>query len=236
MFKPAGYVGEWRGLNTETIRRGALNADEYEVLKAVLADLQQNTAYGHIYIAQVPRAATLTYVETRMNRIQTQWKASGQEGIGLSVVDYLGLLKPDRRRTSEREEMNEILKDAKTFAVGFDNGNGVPLLSPWQMSREAHNNAQTTGHYTLGSLSDTSESEKSPDTIVSLFREPGSVDSLTWQFLKMRDGKIPGPITVKTDFTNAYFTSPNALNVTSVSGGSATVSLGASFDVGAFGI
>lgn len=238
-FKPKDHVGEWRGLNSENLRRGDLLPSQFEVLKLVLADLA-SSEYGRIYIAQVPRGATLSYVENRMSRVQAQWTAQGEEGVGLAVVDYLGLLKSDRRRTSEREEMNEIIKEAKTFAVGFDNGNGVPLLSPWQMSREAHNNAQTTGHYTLGSLSDTSEAEKSADTVASLFREPGSVDTLTWQFLKMRNGRIPEALTIKTDYRNAFFTSPQSIDVSSasVSGGKATVSLGKSlgFDAGAFGI
>lgn len=217
-FKPKDHVGEWRGLNAENLKNGDLTPGQFDALKAVIADLKTNSSYGSLYIAQVPRAATLTYVETRMKRVHTQWQAQGEDGIGLAVVDYLGLLKPERRRTSEREEMNEILKDAKTFAVGFDNGHGVPLLSPWQMSREAHNNALNTGHYTLGSLSDTSEAEKSPDTIVSLFREPGSTDTLTWQFLKMRSGHIPEPVTVKVDFRNAYFGSAAEIQPTVVNG------------------
>lgn len=188
-----------RGLNAKDIRDGTLSPKEEEILRAVVHDLDTNPNYGRIYIAQVPRGATLSYLEARMNRQGASWD------IHLGVVDYLALLKPDRVRGNEREEFNDTLRGAKTFATSFQEGRGVPLVSPWQIRRESYMDALRTGAYGLASLSDTSEAEKSSDQIISLLGMPETKGELTMQFLKMRDGEIPPPATLETDFRNAYF-------------------------------
>lgn len=191
--------GNPRGLNTRDIRDATLDPEEYKQFLEVMDDLDNNPSYGKIYIAQIPRGATLSYLEARANRQQQQWN------IDFMVVDSLNLLKSDRQRMSEREELNDVLKDSKTFAVSFNEGNGVPLLSPWQIRRESYQEALKTGYYTLSSLSDTSEAEKSADQIVSALRMPENKQDITMQFLKLRDDEIPDPATVEIDFRNAYF-------------------------------
>lgn len=187
------------GLDAKKIRDGALSPDEEEVLKAVVHDLDTNPNYGRIYIAQIPRGASLSYLEARMNRQGSSWD------IDLGIIDYLALLKPDRVRGNEREEFNDTLRGAKVFATSFNEGRGVPLISPWQIRRESYLDALKTGFYGLASLSDTSEAEKSSDQIVSLLAQPETRGELTLQFLKMRDGEIPSPVVLETDFRNAYF-------------------------------
>lgn len=186
------------GLNSIDIRDGTLSPKEEEILREVVYDLDKNPNYGRIYIAQIPRGATLSYLEARMNRQGATWD------IDLGVVDALMLLKPDRMRGSEREEFNDILRDAKVFATSFQEGRGVPMISPWQIRRESYLDALRTGAYGLASLSDTSEAEKSSDQIISLLGH-AETKEVTLQFLKMRDGEIPESKTLITDFRNAYF-------------------------------
>lgn len=187
-----------QGLNSTDIRDGTLSPKEEQILKDVVHDLDKNPNYGRLYIAQIPRGATLSYLEARMNRQGMTWD------IDLGVVDALMLLKPDRHRGSEREEFNDILRDAKVFATSFQEGRGVPMVSPWQIRRESYLEALRTGFYGLASLSDTSEAEKSSDQIVSLLGMPENKAEVVLQFLKMRDGEIPTPVTLQTDFRNAY--------------------------------
>lgn len=189
-----------RGLDSTDLKNGTLSPEEEKALLAVVKDLDTNSNYGKIFISQIPRGATLSYFETRMNRQQQQWN------IDLALMDYLALLKSDRKRTSEREEMSEVIKDAKVFATSFNNGKGVPLITPWQIRRESYQDAQRTGAYGLSSLSDTAEIEKSADQIISLLRVPESPGTLSLQFLKMRDGEIPNAITLTHDFRNALLT------------------------------
>lgn len=191
--------GLTKGLDSTDIKNGTLSPQEEVALKDVVYDLDSNPNYGKLYIAQIPRGATLSYLEARMNRQGALWP------VDLALVDYLALLKSDRKRNSEREEMNEVIKDAKVYATSFNEGNGVPLISPWQIRRESYQDALRTGAYGLASLSDTAEIEKSADQIISLLRMPEQPGQVSLQFLKMRDGEVPHAITLETDFRNAFF-------------------------------
>lgn len=186
------------GLNATRIKNGTLTPQEETVLKDVVHDLDFNPSYGKLYIGQVPRGASMSYVEARMNRSGSMWD------IGLGIIDYLALLRSDRVRGNEREEFNDILRNAKTFAVSFNEGRGVPLLSPWQIRRESYKEALGTGAYSMSALSDTSEAEKSSDQILSFLTMPEKPNETTFQILKLRDGELPPALTLETDFKNAY--------------------------------
>lgn len=191
--------GLTRGLNANDIKNGTLAPEEEKALKMVVDDLDHNPNYGMIYLSQIPSGATMSYWQARMNRQGSMWQ------IDLSVMDYFALLKSDRKRNSEREEFNEILKDAKVFSQSFNEGKGVPLVSPWQLKQEAYKAAQLTGAYGLASLSDTSEAEKSPDLIATLLAMPEQPNQLSLQLLKVRDGEVPNyAFQLETDFRNAY--------------------------------
>lgn len=188
------------GLDSTSLKRGTLSPKQEVALKDIVHDLDTNPNYGKLYICQIPRGATLSYLEARMNRQGAMWE------VDLAIMDYVALLKSDRKRSSEREEMNEVIKDTKVFATSFNDGAGVPFVTPWQIRRESHTEALRTGSYGLASLSDTAEIEKSADQILTMLRVPENPKEVTLQFLKMRDGDIPNPITLRHDFRNAYLT------------------------------
>lgn len=186
------------GLDSARIKNGSLNAEEEEAFRAVVEDFSTNPTYGRMYIAQIPSGATLGYVEAKLARAQQKFD------VNLVVVDYLALLKPDRKRPNNREELNDILKDAKAMAVSHDGGRGVPLVSPWQMSQSAYKDALRSGEYTLANLADTSEAEKSSDTIISLLRQPDTPGEVKAQMLKVRDADRPSPFTLEIDYRCSY--------------------------------
>jgi len=192
------------GLNARGIKQGSLTETEEQALGAVLDDLDTNPAYGRMEVAQIPSGGTLSYVAARMARAQQQWN------IDLVVIDYLALLKNERNRTSEREEFNEIIRSAKTLAASFDAGRGVPVISPWQMKQAKYEDALRTGEYTLASLSDTSEAEKSADQIVTLLGLPDTPEMRRVKFLKVRDGDLPPSFDLAVDYRNAYIGSRRA--------------------------
>lgn len=192
------------GINARDIKQGRLSPAEEIAFEAVLDDLGTNPAYGRLHVAQIPQGGTLSYVETRLRRAQQQWN------IDLVVIDYLALLKNERSRTSEREEFNEIIRSAKTLAASFDSGRGVPVVSPWQMRQTKYEDALRTGEYTLASLSDTSEAEKSADQIVTLLGLPDAPGERRVKFLKVRDGDVPPSFTLAVDFRTSYLGSRRA--------------------------
>lgn len=176
--------GKPDGLDSADLKRGLLSPADEKLLYDVIDDWENNSTYGKLHLIQVPREAKLAFVENRLREFRRENECR------LVVVDYLALLKASVKRQSEREEFNEILKDAKHMAVDA----AVPVMSPWQITREAQEAALKVGFFTTKVLSDTSEAEKSADQIMALLREPDNNKDLRLQWLKMRDDAMP-PIT-----------------------------------------
>ncbi len=192
------------GINTRDMKAGTLGRQKND-FAAVLHDFASNPGYGHCYIAQVPRGATIGTLESRLARLARDWTAD------LVIVDSLALLRPEVRHRDLRESLVEILQEGKQVATAYQDGLGVPLLSPWQIRREARDEASKRGGYTLSALSETAEASNTADIIVSLL-EPDSDDSrgrnvpLKLSVLKNRDGERGGePLELTADYATAYF-------------------------------
>jgi len=193
------------GLNTRDLKNGTLSAEEETAFAAVVEDFTTNKAYGRIHIVQVPRTATVTSLENRLRRIQ-----QSMFHVEFVVMDYLALLVPERSRNSTREELSNIIKEAKKVATTFDNGRGVPFMSPWQISRQARDDADRVGLYTSRALSETAEATNSADMIVSILAPMDNSDrhaSLTMQVIKNRDGETAQSIMVEVDYATSAFRS-----------------------------
>lgn len=196
------------GLNTRDLKSGTLPESQEPLLNRVIDDLTRNPSYGRLYIAQVPRAAGLASIEQRMYRIQRKFN------IDLVVVDYLALVMSSRRRGTAREEYADVVKDSKLLSVGFDNGRGVPLVSPWQVSRAARESAEKLGMYTSAALSETAEATNSADVIISLMAPTDNTDrraDVVFQVLKNRDGETANGMVVDVDYATCHFRSKRLL-------------------------
>lgn len=205
-----------KGLNNRDIKNGTLTEDEENALREVARDLTHNPNYGRLYIAQVPRGATISTLEARLYRIQRQFP------IDLCVIDYLALLRADARRSSDREELNGIIKNAKQLATTFDDGRGVPVISPWQVNRASRDAARAAGYYTTMALAESAEATNSADVIVSLLEPEENNDryaDLRFQILKNRDGETSGLIEVQCDYGTGEFTERTAQSLMDFSGG-----------------
>jgi replicative DNA helicase len=195
--------GQHRGINTRDMKAGTLK--DTKAFGRVLHDFAGNDAYGRCYIAQVPRGATVGTLESRLARLARDWTAD------LVIVDYLALLRPEIRHRDLRESLVEIIKEAKQVAATYQDGTGVSLWSPWQVRREARDEASKRGGYTLNALSETAEASNTADIIISLL-EPDNDDSrgrdvpLKMSVLKNRDGERGGePLELRADYATAYF-------------------------------
>ncbi len=190
------------GLNSRDIKDGTLDAQELAVLEQVVNDCQHNEDYGRIYICQVPRGATMTYVETKAARIARDMPTD------LLIVDYLALLRAERKRVTDREELSSILKSAKQLSTTMNDGRGVALVSPWQVSRTARVEAERLGYYTLAALSETAETSNSADTIISLLApldNESRWSKVKTQIMKHRDGEKANSIELSVDYATSKF-------------------------------
>jgi replicative DNA helicase len=197
-------MGLPKGLNTRDIRTGALSEQEMHSFTSALKDFDSNPDYGRCYVVQVPRGATVPVLEARLNSISRQFIPD------MVIIDYLQLLRSTRTRQSAREELSEIVKDIKQVAATFMDGMGVPILSPWQVSRKGKEDAKTTGGYGVEALSETSEAGNTPDVIVSLLAPLkdetfGRAVPLEFSVMKNRDGARGQTVRLQADFANAFF-------------------------------
>lgn len=190
------------GLNSRALRDGSLSEEEERVLPDIVADLSRNPAYGEVYIAQVPRAATLSQLEARLYRINRQFP------IDMVCMDYLALLRSDRKRDSVRDELGALMRESKQIATTFDDGHGLVFVSPWQVNRTWYDNAIRTGFYTTLAMSETAEATNSPDIIVSVLNPTDSdtrMAELKLQLLKNRDGETAGSLAISVDYATCNF-------------------------------
>lgn len=206
-----------QGLNNKDLKSGTLGVPDEEKLQEVLLDLERNPSYGKLIIAQVPRSSSISYLEQRLYSYQRQFN------VDLVVIDYLALLSSDRRRQTSREELASIMKEAKLVATTFNDGIGVPIMSPWQVSRAARENAEKVGAYSSASLSETAEATNSADIIISLLAPTENTERLTevvMQILKNRDGETANGLVTAVDYATSYFTSRGGFDALNLSPGS----------------
>jgi replicative DNA helicase len=192
------------GLNSRDAKDATFTMEEEEIFQDVVRDFTTNPNYGKIHVVQVPKGAGMDFVESRMISAQREFN------VDLAVVDYLALLRSDRKRQQDREELSSILKAAKQLCTTFNDGEGVPMISPWQVNRTWWEKAVDVGYYTSAALAETAEATNSPDVIISIL-EPRVNDDrevdLKGQVLKNRDGEKSIEMMFHVDYATSYFTS-----------------------------
>lgn len=199
MMEHFGITG---GLNSRDIKNHSLTSDQKDQLQTVVRDLSANPAYGKLWIAQVPWGATVGLLESRLARLQRMFP------VDLVIMDSLYLLEPERKRGSMREELTGILKDSARLGTTFNDGFGVPIVSPWQVSRAARQEAERTGGYHSSALSETAEASNSAHIIVSLLApmdNDNRTTTLKMQVMKNRDGEKANPFDVPVDYATSAF-------------------------------
>lgn len=190
-----------RGIDSHDLLNGKLPDDHKAVFREVLNDFKARDT-GNLWMVQMPSNGAADYVQAKAaqyNRIAP---------VDLIVIDSINLLRMGRRYDSKREMLEDLLQDFKRFASAFDGGRGVAIVSPWQMSRTAWKEAMDAGGvYSLASLSDTSEAEKSASQIITIFKDEdpsGNGTRLNIQVLKNRGGKEMHKISYPYDYRNSY--------------------------------
>ena len=93
------------------------------------------------------------------------------------------------------------------FATTFNDGIGVPVVSPWQVSRAAQLEAERVGYYTLASLAETAEATNSSDVVISMLAQDTTdrYGTAKGQILKNRDGEKGDPVPLQVDFATSCF-------------------------------
>lgn len=199
-----------KGIDSRKLKKGIefLTSQEDKAFRAVVDDFTKNPSYGKLVIVQVPRNSTISTLEGKLLRYQREFQ------VDLAVIDYLALLKPDRRFNTRREELAATIQEAKQLATTFDDGRGIPVVSPWQTSRDAWKEAQDVGSYNSTALAETAEATSSADLAITLL-EPKSNENreadIKAQIVKHRDGVKSTGIDLTVDYATAYWSSQGSV-------------------------
>lgn len=184
------------GLDSHDLLNGTLSSQDKEVFQQVLEDFRDSSS-GSLVMVQMPANGSVDYVYSKSNQYNRR------NPVDLILVDSINLLRTTRRYDSKREMLEDMLQGFKRFASSFDGGRGVAIVSPWQMSRTAWQQAaEAGGEYTLASLADSSEAEKTPSTIITIYVK--DENQVFLQVLKNRSGREMSKVAYPYDYRNSY--------------------------------
>jgi len=180
----------------DDIRKGTLEGEARQFyFDTVLPDLE-NPNYGEIKIdcptSQVSLQDLMAQAEILNRRMQ----------VDFIVLDYIGLVEA-RSFADYKDSLNLLMRQMKQWAMTFDGGRGVPIISPFQCNRKGYEAAkQNNGIYDITALSHASEAERTADAVYAIYapEEERALREATITNLKSRDSQTLAPFKVYTAF------------------------------------
>ena len=136
------FQGIGQPISQKRLLRGQLTASEESFYKQVQDDLITNPNYGSIRVVDSSEFTTFGTV------MQRTVQENDKEEVDMMWVDYLTRLPvvmDGRSRLTFREAKNELIAEAKRFAMSFDRGRGLAVGSPFQVNREGLKKAKENG-------------------------------------------------------------------------------------------
>ena len=177
-------------------------ANDYQEMRA-------SEAYGSIIVERP--VGDMTVPEIKLKAEVEHRKTP----LGLIIADHAGLVENDKGRSVNNFGMslNYVMKDFAQLALNFNDGEGIPVCTPFQANRQGWKEAcKNDGHYKLDALSWANEAERSASLIVYTFL--GDTDELRKNeevkigCLKNRDGSHFKQFTGKVHFPSRRITNP----------------------------
>jgi hypothetical protein len=118
-----------------------------------------------------------------------------QDPFNLIFVDHAGLMAPRKWVSSTTDRLNEVVRDLKRLAMSFNKGQGIPVVSLFQIGREGYKSALKfkekggTARYDLTTLAYANEAERSADVVTASWLDDGlaKANRVQFQCLKSRD-------------------------------------------------
>jgi hypothetical protein len=178
------------GIEPSKIKKGLLSVDEVAFMKEVIKDLDDGMKqgiYGSIYI----EVADPDVLDFTVENIRTRAELLYQKTpFKMLVVDHALLVSPRKWVASTTDRLNEVIRDLKKTSLGFNRGEGIPVLCLFQISREGYKAAEKNGgSYNLTHLSYANEAERSADVVISSWYGDDKRENsmVKYQCLKSRD-------------------------------------------------
>ena len=201
-----------RGLLYQKIRDGELDDQEERFLKEfVVPDFSGKATvpwandpdggYGKIHVeVSDPDKSDFTVADLRSKAEMTYNKSP----FSLLFVDHAGLMAPRKWVASTTERLNEVIRDLKRMALSFNRGQGMAVISLFQINREGFKAAEKSGgKYNLTHLSYANEAERSSDIVTTTFvnDELRKRNRVLFQCLKSRDDAPFEPFAARVEWS-----------------------------------
>ena len=188
----------------DKVNYGELSEMEQEFFEAASKDFCSRKKYGELFIYQPTESLTPSKLEMLAYDYNSQLKDVGQQ-LDFLIVDYVGLMVPDRdeRYGDWNIDLNNIIKKLKNMTINFDNGRMLRTISPFQINRQGHKDAEKNdGIYKLSALSNANEAERSCDLIITTYMtdEMKKAGTIKFACLAHRKGAGFDPFEAKMDF------------------------------------
>ena len=188
------------GVPYDSLEDGALDKTDAAFYKnVVLRDLKVHERMKGAVTVRMPSNGTTWEAVKTYIRIQDR-----ERPLDVVLIDYLANVSPTSSNYGRaKEEMEEIIQDAKTFAMTFRNNEGVLLITPVQANREGWEQAcKNGGRYESNAIYMYSQFERALDLILSVFSDDDLIneDRVVLGVAKYRRGKLFPPI--KTGVVN----------------------------------
>jgi hypothetical protein len=196
--------GTPNGIDGQRFKNGTLTPDEETALKAAMTDLQNNPAYGRIYVFQVPEKGGLDYVLSKAAFLDSLWADSG--GLHGLFIDSISMLAMDSGIEHTRMALNAAIKQTSSAAKSFRAGRGLPIITTWHANRKSYAEACEKGYYTNRSWSEADGLEKWCDFLLWLLIKPNQLDTheIISGIGKYRSGPSHEIRTLYEDFGTGY--------------------------------
>lgn len=154
-----------RNLDTREIEEGKMTPETEAALRKAAEDLNSNKKYGKILYRQIPTGVNIQDIHMMCEQINKEIP------VHAIFVDYFTKLSPIRVMGKDNEEQSKTISYAQQMSLSFNHGAGVFVCGAHQMNREGFAKARVRGGVFLpNELSMTSEAEKAPDVIITIFK------------------------------------------------------------------
>lgn len=180
-----------KGLHYKKVRDGLLDEKEEHFYKEyVLKDLANpDNEYGAMEVHEADPNKSRFVVEDIRQKAERVYT---EHPIQTLFVDHAGLLHAKRSHSNFSESQNEVLRDLKRLASGFNQGQGIGVVCLFQINRDGYRQAlKNEGKYNLTNLAYANEAEKSADIVTAgwVDEDLRKMNRLMVQCLKARDDK-----------------------------------------------
>lgn len=193
-------------ISYEKVRYGELSDLEQEFFEVASEDFTNHEDYGELILFQPSDALTPSRLEIEFYDRQAELAERGKN-LEFAIIDYVGLMIQDKneRYGDFNIDLNNIIKRLKNLAILFNDGQGLRIITPFQVNREGWKEAvKNDGVYRPTALSNANEAERASDQIIALFMSEEMKKSGMMKIccLKHRKGATFAPFEAHIDFVS----------------------------------